>query len=100
MTYQIELANGSHIVPGAFIYYSDDYRTFSAPYAWAHQDSYTTVDLFATWYSPSDLFSIQGFVNNVTNEDVITGSDSFSGARAVVDFNDPRQWGFRFSYNF
>ena len=100
LTYQWELSNGSHIVPGVFVYYSDDYRTFAAPYAWAHQDAYTTVDLFATWYSPSDLFSIQGFIHNATNEDVITGSDSFSGARAVVDFNDPRQWGFRFSYNF
>ena len=100
LTYQWELSNGSHLVPGLFVYYSDDYRTFSAPYAWAHQGSYTTLDLFATWYSPSDKFSIQGFVNNATNEDVITGSDSFSGARAVVDFNDPRQWGFRFAYNF
>ncbi len=100
ITYQWELGNGSHIVPGAFLYFSDDYRTFSAPYAWAHQDAYTTLDLFATWYSPSDLFSVQGFINNATDEDVITGSDSFSGNRAVVDFNDPRQWGFRFSYNF
>jgi iron complex outermembrane receptor protein len=100
ITYQWELGNGSHIVPGVFVYFSDDYRTFSAPYAWAHQDAYTTVDLHATWYSPSDLFSVQGFVHNATDEDVITGSDSFSGNRAVVDFNDPRQWGFRFSYNF
>jgi iron complex outermembrane receptor protein len=100
LTYQIELGNGSHLVPGLFVYYSDDYRTFSAPYAWAHQGSYTTLDLFATWYSPSDRFSVQGFINNATDEDVITGSDSFSGARAVVDFNNPRQWGFRFAYNF
>lgn len=100
LTYQWELGNGGHIVPGFLVYYSDDYRTFSAPYAWAHQDSYTTVDLFATWYSPSDKFSVQGFVTNATDEDVITGSDSFSGNRAVVDFNNPRQWGFRFAYNF
>lgn len=99
-TYQIELGNGSHLVPGLFVYYSDEYRTFSAPYAWAQQGSYTTLDVFATWYSPSDRFSVQGFINNATDEDVITGSDSFSGARAVVDFNNPRQWGVRFAYNF
>jgi iron complex outermembrane receptor protein len=100
MTYQGELDNGGHLVPGVFLYYSDDYRTFSAPYAWAQQDAYTTVDLFMTWYSPTDAFSVQAFVNNVTNKDVITGSDSFSGARAVVDFNNPRQFGVRFAYNF
>jgi iron complex outermembrane receptor protein len=100
ITYQGELDNGGHLVPGIFIYYSDEYRTFSAPYAWAQQGSYTTFDLFMTWYSPSDAFSVQGFINNFTDEDVITGSDSFSGARAVVDFNNPRQWGFRFAYNF
>lgn len=100
LTYQGELDNGAHLVPGIFVYYSDDYSTFSAPYAWAHQDAYTTIDLFATWYSPTDIFSIQAFINNLTDKDVITGSDSFSGARAVVDFNDPRTYGIRFAYNF
>ncbi|MEH6590537.1 MAG: TonB-dependent receptor [Halioglobus sp.] len=100
MSYQFALGDLGNLVPGIFIYYSDDYRTFSAPYAWAVQDSYTTVDLSATWYSPSDAFSVQAFVNNATDEDVITGSDSYSGARAVVDFNNPRTWGVRAAYNF
>jgi iron complex outermembrane recepter protein len=100
LSYQLPLGDLGHLVPGIFVYYSDDYRTFSAPYAWAEQDSYTTVDLTATWYSPSDSFSVQAFVNNATDEDVITGSDSYSGARAVVDFNNPRVWGVRAAYNF
>jgi iron complex outermembrane receptor protein len=100
VSYQFALGNMGSLVPGIFVYYSDDYRTFSAPYAWAQQDSYTTVDLSATWYSPSDGFSVQAFVNNATDEDVITGSDSYSGNRAVVDFNNPRVWGVRAAYNF
>jgi len=100
ITYQFALGNGSHIVPGLFLYYSDNYRTFSAPYAWAVQDSYTTVDLYATWYSPSDAFSVQAFLNNASDELVITGSDTYSGARAMVDFNNPRMWGVRFAYQF
>jgi iron complex outermembrane receptor protein len=100
LTYQLSLGDMGHLVPGIFVYYSDEYRTFGAPYAWAEQDSYTTVDLSATWYSPSDTFSVQAFVNNASDEDVITGSDSYSGNRAVVDFNNPRLWGMRASYNF
>jgi iron complex outermembrane recepter protein len=100
VSYQFALGEMGNLVPGIFVYYSDEYRTFSAPYAWAVQDSYTTVDLSATWYSPSDAFSVQAFVNNATDEDVITGSDSYSGARAVVDFNNPRTWGVRAAYNF
>jgi iron complex outermembrane receptor protein len=100
LTYQLSLGDMGHLVPGIFVYYSDEYRTFGAPYAWAEQDSYTTVDITATWYSPSDAFSVQAFVNNASDEDVITGSDSFSGNRAVVDFNNPRLWGMRAAYNF
>jgi iron complex outermembrane receptor protein len=100
ITYQLSLGDMGHLIPGIFVYYSDEYRTFSAPYAWAEQDSFTTVDVSATWYSPSDTFSVQAFVNNASDEDVITGSDSYSGNRAVVDFNNPRLWGMRAAYNF
>lgn len=100
VTYEVDLGNNGRVVPGIFLYYSDEYTTTSVSYFWAIQDSYTTVDLNATWYSENDDFSVQAFVNNATEEDVITGSDTFSGNRAVVDYNNPRTWGVRAAYNF
>jgi len=100
MSYQFNLGEMGHVVPGIYLYYSDDYTTTSVPYFWAQQESYVSADLSATWYAPGDAFSVQAYVRNATDELVITGSDTYSGARAVVDFNNPRTWGLRAAYNF
>ncbi len=100
VSYQISLDRAGTIVPGIFVYYSDDYKTTPVDYFWSKQDSYTTVDLSVKWYSADDMFTVQAYVNNATDEDVITGTDSYSGARAVADFNDPRVWGIRAAYDF
>ncbi|PLW81421.1 TonB-dependent receptor [Kineobactrum sediminis] len=100
ISYDVDLGSSGRIVPSIFLYYSDEYSTESVGYFWAKQDSYTTVDLTATWYSRDEKISVQAFVNNATEEDVITGSDTFSGNRAVVDYNNPRTWGVRMAYNF
>ncbi len=99
-SYQIDMGDMGHVVPGVYLYYSDDYNTTSVPYFWAQQDAYMTVDLSATWYAPGDAISVQAYVRNASDELVITGSDTYSGARAVVDFNNPRTWGLRAAYNF
>ncbi len=100
ITYQIDLGDMGHVVPGIFFYHSDSYQTTSVPYFWSTQDAYTTTDISATWYSPSDDFTVQAYINNASEEDVITGSDTFSGSRAVVDYNNPRTWGIRAAYKF
>jgi iron complex outermembrane receptor protein len=88
------------LIPGIFLYYSDSYNTETIQYFWSEQGSFSTVDLTATWYSASDAYSIQAYINNASDEDYLTGSDTFSNERAVVQFNDPRTWGIRASFNF
>lgn len=100
ISYDISLGSLGSVTPSVFVYYSDDYETWPAPYFWTHQDSYTTVDLSVIWYSPGSTYSVQAYVNNLTDEEYITGSDTFSDSRAVVQFNDPRVWGIRAAYNF
>jgi len=98
-TYDIELAGGM-LVPGIYLYHSDNYKTTNIEYFFTKQDAYTTADLRATWYSDSNPLSIQAYVLNATDEIVQVGGDQFSQGRAVADFNNPRTWGVRLAYNF
>jgi iron complex outermembrane receptor protein len=98
-TYEFELAGGS-LVPGVYMYHSDEYKTTNIEYFFTRQDAYTTWDLRATWTSESSPLSIQAYVLNATDEIVQVGGDQFSQGRAVADFNNPRTWGVRLGYNF
>lgn len=98
-TYEFELAGGS-LVPGVYMYHSDDYKTTNIEYFFTKQDAYTTWDLRATWTSESSPLSIQAYMLNATDEIVQVGGDQFSQGRAVADFNNPRTWGIRLGYNF
>ena len=100
VTYEIDMGARGTLIPGIFLYYSDSYNTETIQYFWSQQGSFSTVDLTATWYSASDAYSIQAYINNASDEDYLTGSDTFSNERAVVQFNDPRTWGIRASFNF
>ena len=99
-TYEIDLGENGTLVPGVLMYYSDEYKTTNIPYFFAFQESYTTWDLRATWTHADQPISVQAFVLNATDEIVQVGSDQFSQGRAIADFNNPRTWGVRLSYNF
>ncbi len=99
-SYEFNLGDLGTLVPGVLMYYSDDYKTTNIPYFFAFQDSYTTWDLRATWSHAELPVTVQAFVLNATDEIVQIGSDQFSQGRAIADFNNPRTWGLRLSYNF
>ncbi len=98
-SYEFSMAGG-RMVPGVFLYHSDNYKTTNVEYFFTKQKAYTTMDLRATWYSDSTPLSVQGYVLNATDETVQVGGDQFSQGRAVADFNNPRTWGVRLAYNF
>ena len=98
-SYEFSMAGG-RMVPGVFLYHSDNYKTTNVEYFFTKQKAYTTMDLRATWYSDSTPLSVQGYVLNATDETVQVGGDQFSQGRAVADFNSPRTWGVRLAYNF
>ena len=100
LKYQFEFAGGSSLVPWVYSYYSADYKTTNDPIFWANQDSYTRFDVGATWQSANQMFTIGAYVNNATDETIMTDGTMFSRGRAMADFAPPRNWGVRFSYNY
>ena len=99
-TYTIDMGDRGTLVPGIFLFASDDYKTTNIPYFFTYQDSYVAYDLRATWYSANNPLSVQGFILNASDETYQIGGDQYSQGRAVADFNNPRTWGVRVSYNF
>jgi len=100
VSYTINLPGGSDLKPWVYGYYSDDYKLTNDPIFWSVQDSYTSVDLGATWRSGTGNFSVGAFMNNATDEMIMTDGTMFSRGRAMADFAAPRNWGVRMAYNF
>jgi len=100
VAYTMNLGGLGELVPGAYIYMTDDYKTQNEPYFFAEQKGYTTVDLRAVWYSPIDGLTANLFVKNATNEAYMTNTTVFSKSRAMADYNAPRTYGLRVAYNF
>jgi iron complex outermembrane receptor protein len=99
-SWDIGLDNGSSISPGILMYHSDDYKTHNVGYFFSFQDAYTTFDARLIWRSADSPLSVQAYVKNLTEEDVVTETTVFSGNRAMVDYNAPRTYGVRVGWNF
>jgi iron complex outermembrane receptor protein len=99
-SYAFELGGMGRLVPGVYLYGSDDYKTTNIPYFFTRQSAYMTTDLRLTWYQDQGPWSVRGYVTNATDKTVQIGSDQFSEGRAVADFNAPRTYGVSVRYNF
>ena len=99
MSYEFDMGNGT-LTPGMYLYASDGYKTTNIEYFFTKQNPYMTMDLRAAWRSNDDMWSVQGYILNATGQIVQVGGDQYSQGRAVADFNNPRTYGVRFSYNF
>jgi iron complex outermembrane recepter protein len=99
-SYYLDLGKAGSITPSAFVYYSSSYRTTAAPFFFSQQKAYATLDLSLSWVSSDGKYSVRGFVNNATDEVVMTSGSVFSRGRAMADFSLPRHYGVRAAYNF
>lgn len=99
-SYYIDMGKSGSLTPSAWVSYSSSYRATNAPYFWSVQPSYTTLDLALNWTSADGKWSARGFVNNATNEAILTSAAVFSRGRAFADYNTPRNMGVRVGYNF
>ncbi len=99
-SYRFEMGSAGTLTPGIYLYASDDYKTTNIPYFFTQQDSYVTYDLRATWRAADMPLTAQLFILNAGDETYQIGGDQYSQGRAVADFNNPRTWGIRLSYNF
>jgi iron complex outermembrane receptor protein len=99
-SYYIDLGRNGSLVPSGWLSYSSRYRATNAPYFWSVQPAYTTLDMALTWTSADGKWSARGFVNNATNEAILTSAAVFSRGRAFADYSSPRNMGLRVAYNF
>jgi len=97
--YTFHLDGYGTLTPWARVYFSSPYKVMNAPYFWDRQNTYALMDMALTW-APADKYDIKAFVQNLANTPVMTMGQVFSKGRAVVDYNDPRTYGVRLSYNF
>jgi iron complex outermembrane recepter protein len=104
LQYTIDTSFGT-ITPRVDSFYSG--RVDFLPDNISGQDSYTQTNIHVTWMSPSRTYKIEGFVNNLEDEDVISndGLQSISLGQQVLEpdnyiFYPPRTYGMRFVYSF
>jgi len=100
-TYEIELANGGTITPGAnFAYKSKQYHTEFNDDRLA-QDGYIQLDANILYEAPGRDFSVNVWMKNITDELVYAGSFSVSTSRAIGGtLMPPRSYGVTVGYTF
>jgi len=62
------------------------------------QPSYQLVDASLTWRDAGERFSVEGFVHNILDEDVVATkliSSPLVGSPTVSAYSPPRTWGVR-----
>ncbi len=99
VSYRIELGGGA-LIPGLTLYHQADFKTMNAPYAFAEQESYTTIDLRATWVTPIENLDVKAYITNATDELYKVSQNAFSGGRIMADYGRQRIWGVRVGYSF
>lgn len=100
VSYQFEIGNQGILIPGVTLYHQSDFKTMNAPYAFANQDGYTTIDLRATWITPVENLEVKAYISNATDELYKVSQNAFSGGRIMADYGRQRMWGVRIGYSF
>jgi iron complex outermembrane receptor protein len=97
-SYEIPLPGGATLTPEADLLYSDEYL-LSASTPNVTQEAYAKIDARVTFRTADDNFSIQAFVQNLTNKATLgritTGTLSAQGT-----YSEPRTYGVRVGYRF
>ncbi len=97
-SYDLQLNNGATLTPYIQFYYSDGYNTSNLlsidP---SHQqDSFTKTDLRLVWRSPSNKYALEGFVENIEDEEVLARGNNGGDDNVQTGYLYPRNYGVRF----
>jgi iron complex outermembrane receptor protein len=97
--YDIDLGSAGKLTPYAQLNFSGAF--FGNPFnsILDRQGAYSKLDLRLTW-AYNDMFSLQGFVTNVTNKATATRFVYGGGGNLQASYAPPRLWGVRGSVRF
>lgn len=99
VSYDFDLGSSGKITPQATLVWSDGFQLTDTNTALDRQNSFAKLDLRIGWRSADDRFSVEGFVNNVTNQ--ITLQRATFGSRGLnQSFDAPRMFGIRVGARF
>ena len=94
ISYDFELGDFGRITPQVTVLASDGYFNTDTNTVLDRQDRFAKIDLRLGWTSVDDRYSLEGFVNNVTN--AITLNRATFGSRGLnQSFDAPRMYGIR-----
>ena len=94
VSYDFDLGANGTVTPQATVLLSDGYYNTDTNTVLDYQDSFAKLDLRLGWVSADDRYSLEAFVNNVTDE--ITLNRATFGSRGLnQSYDTPRMWGVR-----
>ncbi len=105
--YFFDLGNGNTLTPLFQTAYSGEYYGFDFNVPGSEQGSFTKSDFRLTWRNEDKGFEVEGFVENIEDEAVLTRAIIFTPSQADVatasiqaNYSDPRIWGVRLGVDF
>ena len=100
--YDFDLGGMGTLTPYAQFYYSDDYNTSNllATDPSHQQDSYTKTDLRLIWRSADTSLTVEAFVENLEDADVLARGNNNGDDVVQTSFLYPRNYGLTARYSF
>lgn len=105
--YKVATGTDSHLTPSIQLAHTGRYWSFDYNLPGSEQKAFTTVDLRLVWRNEKKGLTLSGFVENATNQQVLTRSVIFSAGEANVptasiqaNYNNPRTWGVKLGMDF
>ena len=105
--YDMQLANGSILTPYVGLNYVGSYYAFDINIPEVEQDAHLNADLRLTWVNEDAGLTLEAFMLNALDEEVMTRAvvhsqivDGLPANSVQVNWNNPRTWGFSLKHSF
>ena len=104
--YAFELGDGGQVIPRIDVFWSGNLFFLSANSPLEEQSPYSLVDVSVIYKAPGERWTVEGFIRNVTDEDVISNdglqSNTLGNGFGIDNFTyyPPRTFGLRVGVNF
>ncbi|MGB0907520.1 MAG: TonB-dependent receptor [Maricaulaceae bacterium] len=105
--YVFDMGGDNYVTPMVQTALVGDYWGFDFNVPGSEQDSYMKTDLRLRWENGTHGFTVEGFVENLENEAVLTRGIVFSPSQADIatasiqaNYGDPRTWGIKVGVEF
>jgi outer membrane receptor protein involved in Fe transport len=101
-SYMFDMGDSGFVRPYLQFYYSDGYNTSNllATDPAHDQDSFTKTDFRLIWESADSQYSVEGFIENMEDSDVLARGNNNSDDIVQTSYLYPRNYGVRFKARF